>query len=401
MKAFGYFTSDPQDQKYQSHILAEKIRISRVTCLMGIVLYTLFAAVDYWALSNTFEQVLVIRATIIINLAIVFVLTYYRIFLQFYEAILLITYVSSAMGIVWMIKIAGSEEYASEVYFAGLILVIMTLFSWSHLKKSYSFFTTFIIIGSFIYFDVLKEGKLSFIDSPYLITTPMFLIAATMIGLINQVIRDRYLKDNFFLQQSLKKAVEEKTIEAKDNAYLANHDPLTDLPNRRYVTELLEESLKTAKQENKVLAILFLDLNGFKQVNDVYGHAVGDEVLKVVAKRLEFAVREGDSISRFAGDEFLVGLLMEKEGLSEVNIMSDKFTAIISKPMNIDGMSIKIGVSIGIAAYPMHGDKVNVLLNIADKKMYRIKKGVHNIVRDDQQEESEAVVIFPGNSRRQ
>jgi len=400
MSHYDHPTSDTQEQKYQSHISAEKIKVSRLMCLMGIVLYTLFAVVDYWALNNSFEQVLAIRTAIVVNLAIVFGLTYHRVFLQFYEVILLITYVSSAMGIVWMIKIAGSEEYASEVYFAGLILVIMTLFSWSHLKTTSSFFTTFIIIASFVYFGVLKEGKLSFIDSPYLITTPMFLVAATVIGFINQVIRDRYLKDNFLLQQSLKEAIEQKTIEAKDNAYLANHDPLTDLPNRRYVTELLEESLETAKREDKILAILFLDLNGFKQVNDVYGHNVGDEVLKIVAKRLEFAIREGDSISRLAGDEFLVGLLMEKEGLSEVSKMSAKFTAIISKSMNIDGMRIKIGVSIGIAAYPMHGDKINVLINIADKKMYKTKKGVQSVVHDRQLGESEPVVIFPGNSRR-
>ncbi len=228
----------------------------------------------------------------------------------------------------------------------------------------------------------------------------VFLVSGFIISFVSQVIRDRYLRDNFLLQQSLKEAVEAKTIEAKDNAYLANHDPLTDLPNRRYVTELLEESLEMAKQEDKILAILFLDLNGFKQVNDVYGHNVGDEVLKIVAKRLEFAVREGDSISRLAGDEFLVGLLMEEEGFSEVNIMSAKFTAMISKPMNIDGMSIKIGVSIGIAAYPMHGNKINVLINIADKKMYKTKKGVQNVVSDRQQAESEPVVIFPGNSRR-
>ena len=187
-----------------------------------------------------------------------------------------------------------------------------------------------------------------------------FLISSAIIGFISQLIRDRHLRENFLLQQSLKEAYNEKAVEAKDNQYLANHDSLTDLPNRRYMTELLNESLSIAKEKDKVLIIMFLDLNGFKQVNDIYGHAVGDEVLIIVAKRLELAIRHGDHISRLGGDEYLLGLMMEKENLNEVEGMTAKFIDLISQPMNIEGLRIKIGASVGIAAYPMHGNNIDV-----------------------------------------
>jgi len=385
-----------QENIFQSHISAEKISVSRTMSLLGTLLFLLFAVADILSVSVTLTEVLATRGVVIAGLLIAYALSFSKYFLKYYDIILSAAYLLTAAGIEVMIYLSVAEDHASSVYFAGLILVIMTLFGWSFLKVRTSAINTVIVIASYSFLEITRNISLS-----ALFVNIFFLLSAGAIGFVSQLIRDRYVRENFLLQQSLKEVLEAKTIEAKDNAYLANHDPLTDLPNRRYVTELLEESLETAKREDKILAILFLDLNGFKQVNDVYGHAVGDEVLTIVAKRLEFAVREGDNLSRLSGDEFLVGLLMEEEGLSEIKKMAAKFTAIISKPMNIDGVSLKIGVSIGIAAYPIHGDKINVLLNIADKKMYKIKRGVQNVMRDRQQAEveRESVVIFPGNSR--
>ena len=158
----------------------------------------------------------------------------------------------------------------------------------------------------------------------------------------------------------------------------------------------MERSLIEAQEKNKVLAILFLDLDGFKQVNDIYGHAVGDQVLISVARRLEGAIREGDLLARLGGDEYLIGLMMEYESVQTIEKMADDFMRVIEQPMSIDGLKFKIGASIGIAAYPMHGNKISILLDIADKKMYQTKHA------DTQQElgESEPVVIFPRNKRR-
>ena len=386
--------SDSQKSLLEEHIDSEKISATRTLFFLGATLYMLFAIVDYISVSVALSEVLLIRGSVTIVMAIIIALTYHKIFTQYYDLIVSFAYIAAAGSIISMIYLAQPDDYASKVYFAGLLLVIMTVFSWAYFKISTSVIVIGAIISAYLYVGLYKrmEVELLFVNI-------VFLISAASIGFMSQMIRDRYLRENFILQQSLKSAVKEKTEEAKDNAYLANHDALTGLPNRRYITELLEKSLEKAQKENRVLAILFLDLNGFKQVNDIYGHAFGDEVLKIVAKRLELAIRQGDYLSRLGGDEYLISLMLNNENLSEVEVLAEKFTALITQPMNIDGMKIKIGASIGIAAYPMHGNKVSVLMDIADKKMYQIK-GSRKQEEEEKKERVEPIVIFPGNTGR-
>jgi diguanylate cyclase (GGDEF)-like protein len=231
-----------------------------------------------------------------------------------------------------------------------------------------------------------------------LLVNILFLLSGASIGFVSQLIRDRYLRENFLLQQSLKEALQEKTTEAEDNEFLANHDSLTGLPNRRYITKLLEESLISAKEQDRVMVILFIDLNGFKQINDNYGHYAGDEVLKIVAQRLEMGMRKGDNLSRLGGDEYLIGLLMGKENLSEIEVIAKKFSDMVEQPMNVAGVSIKVSCSIGIAAYPIHGNDVSVLIEIADQKMYQVKKD--NVELENPRYDSQSVVDFKQASKR-
>ncbi len=366
--------SETQEDLYQSHIEAERISASRTLCILGSLLYLVFAIVDIYSLSASLTEVLMIRGAVVALMLSAVGFSYLKSFPKYYDFTISLIYLSATAGIEAMIYLSVPTDHAANVYFIGLILVLMTIFSWSYFKAITSVIVITSILGSYAYIGVIKDMPTSAI-----LVNLFFLISATSIGYLSQVIRDGYLRENFNLQQSLKEAVKEKTLEAKDNAYLANHDALTLLPNRRYITELLEESLHIAKEKNRVLAVLFLDLNGFKQINDVYGHAVGDEVLIIVAKRLELAIRKGDNISRLGGDEYVVGLMMDKENLSEIKKMAMKLTTIIAEPMNIDGIQVKVGVSIGIAAYPIHGDKISVLMDIADKKMYKVKQVSHDV----------------------
>jgi diguanylate cyclase (GGDEF)-like protein len=369
--------SERQEELFQSHIANEKISAARTLSILGSLLYLAFGVVDIYSLSITLPEVLAIRGAVLFVMISSIAISYLKSFPKYYDLTIAAVYLSATAGINAMIYLALPGDHAANVYFAGLILVIMTVFSWAYFKGTTSLIVISSILASYAYVEMIKGMPI-----PSLLVNMFFLISACSIGFLSQLIRDRYIRENFELQQSLKEAVEEKTIEAKDNAYLANHDALTLLPNRRYITELLEESLQIAKEKDKVLAILFLDLNGFKQINDRYGHAVGDEVLIIVAKRLELAIRRGDYISRLSGDEYLVSLMMDKENLSEIKKMAAKFTAIISEPMNIDGTNIKVGVSIGISAYPMHGNKISVLMDIADKKMYQVKQGLQEVARN-------------------
>ncbi len=381
MGFFNLKKPDITEQLYNDHIADEVILVTRLVTLLGMIMFLGFYAVDFWAYTSVpHEKLIFVRLLVSGILGSVFLSTYSpTIFEKYRPYILPIPYLVASLGISYMIMLAGVGDYASEIYFVGLILIIMMLFAWSFLHLSISLSISIFILSLYSYIEftgnaVLEEETFK----PHLLINLSFLISAAIIGFFSQLIRDRHLRQNFLLHQSLAKAYEAKAIEAKDNEYLARHDSLTGLPNRRYMMELLEKSMIEAKSKNKVLIIMFLDLNGFKQINDIYGHAIGDSVLKVIAKRLEMTIRKEDHVSRLGGDEYLVSLMMHKDRLGEVEEITQKFSETIAQPMSVEGIRVKVGSSIGLSAYPIHGDKVSVLLDIADKRMYDAKKYRNN-----------------------
>jgi len=370
-------------------------------CVLSAFLFASFIIVDMFALPSVLSTSIYLRSFVIMVFFFTYVSTFSEKFETYYNWILSGTFVSAIAGIETMIFLATPNDQAYDTYFAGLVLVIIAIFSWTFLNILISLSLSLFAIGVYFYIEMAVRDVVDTDRLPTLLASLFFLGGAVILGIVAQLRRDSYLQQNSNLQNSLELALKEKTIEANDYEYQANHDALTLLPNRRYMTKLLEESLQVAKEKDKILAILFFDLNGFKQLNDVYGHAVGDEVLIIVAKRLELAIRKGDCISRIGGDEYLVGLLIDRDNASDVNTMAAKFAAIISEPMNIDGNMFKVGASVGIAAYPLHGNNVEVLIDIADKKMYRIKQGLQKLAKQRKKKDGskEAVVIFPGNSK--
>jgi len=390
-----------QEVEYQTYLKHEKVSLARFMCILSSLLYIAFIVVDIWALSSAFSTALIIRSGVVVALGITYLMTYMAFFDKYYSYIVSAMYLIAVFGIEAMIYIASPIDQAYETYFVGVILILITLFTWTYLKLRIALPLAILSILGYVYVEAIHRD-LS-IDARYsaLLANIFFLGSAALLGFIGQLMRNKYLFQNFLLQKTLHESLQKKTIEANDYEHQANHDALTLLPNRRYITALLEESLQIAKEKDKILAILFFDLNGFKQINDIYGHAVGDEVLVIVAKRLELAIRKGDYISRLGGDEYLVGLMMDKEHVSEVTSMAEKFTAIISEPMRIDGNIVKVGTSVGIAAYPMHGNNIDVLIDIADKKMYNIKQGIDKVAKKPEEDDnSKAIVIFPSNSKK-
>ncbi|MGD0503178.1 MAG: EAL domain-containing protein [Steroidobacteraceae bacterium] len=155
-------------------------------------------------------------------------------------------------------------------------------------------------------------------------------------------------------------------------AYLAQHDSLTDLPNRLLLNDLFTQALLSAKRHNTVLAVLYLDLDRFKYINDSMGHSVGDRLLQVVAKRLIECVRASDTVCRLGGDEFVI-VLSEVAHAEHAAICAEKILKSLRVPSIIDGQEIHISSSIGIAVFPGDGTNVEGLLKNADCAMYEAK----------------------------
>ncbi len=155
--------------------------------------------------------------------------------------------------------------------------------------------------------------------------------------------------------------------------YLAHFDALTNLPNRELFYDRLRQVIAQARRDGRMCALIFLDLDRFKAVNDTLGHHVGDLLLQAVAIRLKSSVRETDTVSRFAGDEFTVLLphLNEKHG---AEVVAAKITAALAQPFMLDGHEVHVGSSAGIAFYPADADSDEALIKCADAAMYEAKK---------------------------
>jgi diguanylate cyclase (GGDEF)-like protein len=158
---------------------------------------------------------------------------------------------------------------------------------------------------------------------------------------------------------------------------MAHFDKLTRLPNRAYFYIELEQEIKRSKRYKNTLALMFLDLDGFKAVNDTYGHNVGDELLIQVARRLEKSVRGTDIIGRVGGDEFVI-LLTDIKKWNKYSNIADTIIQDIGKEFTINNQTIQIGVSIGIATYPEDATDLSQLINFADTAMYEAKKNGKN-----------------------
>ena len=156
--------------------------------------------------------------------------------------------------------------------------------------------------------------------------------------------------------------------------FLAHHDPLTKLTNRSLFNDRLESALRAAHRHDTQLALLFLDVNDFKRINDVHGHAVGDRVLCVIAHRLESCMRETDTVARMGGDEFTV-LLTDVQSRAAISNKLEQIHTIMAAPLGPEFGALKMPLcSIGVAYYPEDGKDADTLLTYADGEMYRMKK---------------------------
>ena len=172
---------------------------------------------------------------------------------------------------------------------------------------------------------------------------------------------------------------ERKMLEQRMH-HMAHYDPLTDLPNRALITERLQQAVVRARRDRSHLAVMFIDLDKFKPINDTLGHEIGDLLLQQVAQRLRVSVRASDTVARIGGDEFIV-LLSSIEQERDAVIVAEKILQALIEEFEIEGHRLHISGSIGIAAYPEHGDNEKLLMINADIAMYHAKKQGRNDYR--------------------
>ena len=176
---------------------------------------------------------------------------------------------------------------------------------------------------------------------------------------------------------SVSRDISERRQAEEQIEYQAYHDALTALPNRLLFRDRLTVALAHAKRQKAPLAVMFLDLDRFKYVNDTLGHSLGDELLRAVAARLRAVLRDGDTIARMGGDEFTI-LLADLKSDDDASRIAQKLLETIAHPVSVDGHELYVTTSIGIALFPNDGDSAEALLKNADSAMYRAKEAGRN-----------------------
>lgn len=203
----------------------------------------------------------------------------------------------------------------------------------------------------------LEESSKNYILLEFIDVTSQFLR-------INQL--KGYISKLHMLNEKLKE--KEKTINN-----LAYYDSLTGLANRTFFYKMANKFHNNSKRSKLLLALMFIDVNKFKNINDTYGHKIGDEILKEVSKVLINSTRNGDVVARFGGDEFLV-LLPSIKKYEDIDVVASRILNIKNTPFKLDEFEINISLSLGISVYPKDGDNIDELITKADKKMYIQKR---------------------------
>ncbi len=159
--------------------------------------------------------------------------------------------------------------------------------------------------------------------------------------------------------------------------HIAHYDALTGLPNRVLLADRLRQAMAQSQRRDRALAVAYLDLDGFKPVNDSHGHNIGDKLLITVAERMKEALRSGDTLARIGGDEF-VAVLVDLERQRDCELVLERLLAAAANPAHIDGLALQVSVSIGVTLYPQDGADADMLLRHADQAMYSAKQAGKN-----------------------
>ena len=226
-------------------------------------------------------------------------------------------------------------------------------------------------------FEALVAGQ----ESPCWLGVPLNSQNGTIGALIVKSVAggERYTEQDKELLQfvcaQVATAIERKQLHARLER-MAQYDALTQLPNRALLRDRLKSSLTLAQMDGGRMALLYVDLDRFKEVNDNHGHSVGDMLLQAVASRLKGCVRETDTVARIGGDEFVV-LLHSIHAAEDADKVAKKIRQVLAQPLRLDGHSLTIRTSIGVALYPEHGTEEKQLFRHADEAMYTAKRQYH------------------------
>lgn len=348
------------ENEYRQETARQSLPMLRFGLLLALVLYVLFGVLDYWLLPGNFHLVVAIRASVGLMLGAVCACSYFSWFDRWRTVLVAGVSLSVAISIVFLLHLLPRE--IGDYYYPGLFLLIYGTYALVGLRFTQSTAVSVASVAMYLGYELIVAGR----QDGMLVVNIVFLTGAAIIACMGGYTTE-YLRRLSFFQRKL---IERDRARSQ---YLALHDTLTGLANRRLMTQHLQQTLARNTRYGTLSALLFIDLDGFKEVNDTLGHEFGDKLLVAVANGLKRVTREVDLVARLGGDEFVV-VLEDLGAAEEAELLVKRMQKAFAEPVEIDGRPTPIRMSIGLALHPADGDTPEALMSAADKAMYRIKR---------------------------
>ena len=346
------------EAEYQGTYPAGMRGIARFGIVLAVTLFALFGFLDPPTSPETFRQMWMLRAGIVSLLLALLAASYSDFFYRHMQ--LLVSLAVMAMAAVnTALQVITDDPLIEEAY--SFILLMIGTYTVLALQ--------FIHVLQVIALIMLLLAGVTFISSEVTIldvTALLYAATAMALVLVGSYLFDSQRRLAFHVRKQLE-------AEREESHRLALHDALTGLPNRRLLMTKIDHALARDRRSATSSALLFLDLDGFKKVNDTLGHDAGDVLLVEVARRLKSVVREVDTTARLGGDEFVV-LFEGVQDRDNVERLVERVMTLFEKPVMLDDEPVTINASIGIALHPGDGEEADQLLVAADKAMYAAKK---------------------------
>lgn len=360
---------------YQADMAGEKVRIFHIACALSSLLYLCFAPLDIMTLSSNLTAAWTVRAAVVLATGAAAVFAHLRraAFGRHYTAVICLVYVGWGAGVDALLMLSHPTDLAWGSYYAGLMLVSMALYIWSYLRPLHAGIAGLALVASYVVVGLACQRMGDRGHWVPLVQNVCFLIGTNVVGIFALTTRERFARQAFLLKNALVHELRHEEEAKRQSEHLAAHDALTGLPNRVSFVRRLGELMRTRAQ-GETVGVLFLDLDGFKPVNDQHGHAAGDHVLVVVARRIRNAIRPVDVAARMGGDEFVIALPFAREDAGIVELTRASLRKAIAEPIEYRGCSLRVSASIGMAICRQDGGSAEELLHLADQSMYVSKR---------------------------
>jgi diguanylate cyclase (GGDEF)-like protein len=364
------------ESDYQQDLAGAKFRSFSQACMLCMLLYVCFGVLDIWALPNALGLAWAVRVMVVLA-TLACLLRAWRErgwFVRRYGQLTLGLYALWGAGVEVIIAASVPGEASWTHYYAGLTLVTTALYTWTYVTPlaagtlGASFTICYIAIATGLQGLHLRPENSAFVAILF------FLVSTNLIGMLSMLAREKFSRQAFLLKHMLRKDLEDAGNEQRQSQHLSEHDYLTGMPNRLRFERRVQELFANATLSGNSVGLLFIDLDGFKPINDRYGHAAGDAVLVDVAKKMMGMIRGDDLVARLGGDEFVLAIPLAKNNVDRLHSLRVALSMRIGQPLYWEGKKLRVTASMGAACFPADGSSVADVLAHADHAMYLDKQ---------------------------